>query len=369
MIEIPAKNIEALARAVVALRDEYEFENFRLGTSLRGPISAEEAIAKKRAINHAVYLRVKALRPDIEPRLKESDAHIVLRYDSLTAMIEPHPLLIYGRYLKYSREIPHARWYCKLCRGRGCEACGGTGRRFSRTVEELVAKPILQCSRGAASKFHSTGREDVDARMLGNGRPFVLEITKPRARSLDFARLQKEINSAYAGEIEVRELQRADREITRRVDTDTPDKSYRGVVACLSSAPREKAEALAEIDGLVLAQETPRRVLHTRANKTRCRAIRSCRVELLRSDGDRVSAFALTLRAQSGTYIKEFISGDEGRTHPSVAALLQVPCECAELDVIGVHSDPLACSSPALVQDDCAGSVCHKQAHTLHVTQ
>ena len=27
-----------------------------------------------------------------------------------------------------------------------------------------------------ASKFHSAGREDIDVRMLGGGRPFVLEL-------------------------------------------------------------------------------------------------------------------------------------------------------------------------------------------------
>jgi len=352
MTEIPAKHIEALARAVAALRDEYAFETFWLGTSLRGPISAEEAIAKKRAVNRAVYQRVKALRPDLEARLKEPDAHIVLRCDRLTATIEPHPLLVYGRYLKYSREIPHARWHCKLCRGRGCEACGGTGRRFTRTVEELVAKPILERSGGRASKFHSTGREDVDARMLGDGRPFVLEIANPRVWRLDFAGLQEEINRAYAGEVEVRELQRANRALMRRVDTDTPDKSYRAVVACRLPAPREKVEALAGIGGLMLAQATPRRVLHRRADKTRRRAIRSCRVEALRGEGERVSAFALTLRAQSGTYIKEFISGDEGRTRPSVSELIKAPCECAELDVIGVHSDPRAWIASVAVEGD-----------------
>ena len=29
-------------------------------------------------------------------------------------------------------------------------------------------------------KFHTGGREDIDVRMLGNGRPFVLEILDPK---------------------------------------------------------------------------------------------------------------------------------------------------------------------------------------------
>ena len=36
---------------------------------------------------------------------------------------------------------------------------------------------------------------------------------------------------------------------------------------------------------------------------------------------------------QHGTYVKEWISGDDERTSPSLAKLLGVGCRCAELDV------------------------------------
>ena len=45
------------------------------------------------------------------------------------------------------------------------------------------------------------------------------------------------------------------------------------------------------------------------------------------------------LRAQSGTYIKEMVTSDNGRTTPSVAELLDLKCEVEWLDVIDIHSD------------------------------
>jgi tRNA pseudouridine synthase 10 len=45
--------------------------------------------------------------------------------------------------------------------------------------------------------------------------------------------------------------------------------------------------------------------------------------------------------------VKELITGDEGRTTPSVAALLGTPCRCVELDVLdvaGPADDPPATS-------------------------
>ena len=46
------------------------------------------------------------------------------------------------------------------------------------------------------------------------------------------------------------------------------------------------------------------------------------------------------VRTESGTYVKELISGDGGRTAPSLAAVLGAPCRCAALDVLEVHWTP-----------------------------
>ena len=45
------------------------------------------------------------------------------------------------------------------------------------------------------------------------------------------------------------------------------------------------------------------------------------------------------LKAQSGTYIKEMVTSDNGRTEPSVAKLLDLKCEVEWLDVLDIHSD------------------------------
>jgi len=44
----------------------------------------------------------------------------------------------------------------------------------------------------------------------------------------------------------------------------------------------------------------------------------------------------LVVEADSGTYIKELVHGDGGRTKPNVAEIVGVPCEVTELDVIWV---------------------------------
>jgi tRNA pseudouridine synthase 10 len=61
----------------------------------------------------------------------------------------------------------------------------------------------------ADSKFSSSGREDVDVRMLGRGRPFMFELINPRKvhlSSQELSRIQDAINST-SKDIFVRDLQ------------------------------------------------------------------------------------------------------------------------------------------------------------------
>lgn len=42
--------------------------------------------------------------------------------------------------------------------------------------------------------------------------------------------------------------------------------------------------------------------------------------------------------SSAGTYIKEFIHGDLGRTSPNVGSLTNSQCDILQLDVINLHS-------------------------------
>lgn len=77
------------------------------------------------------------------------------------------PVCIGGRYNKYSREMPQTPWWLD-----------NEKRGISSVQEELqtVLQPAYAAS---ATVFHGAGREDVDVRMLGSGRPFVIEMQEP----------------------------------------------------------------------------------------------------------------------------------------------------------------------------------------------
>jgi len=75
-------------------------------------------------------------------------------------------------------------------------------------------------------------------------------------------------------------------------------------------------------------QRTPKRVQHRRADKIRIRKIYKV---------ERENSNCLKICCESGLYVKELITGDDGRTVPSVSSIAQKDLECIALDVIKVH--------------------------------
>ncbi len=245
--------------------------------------------------------------------------------------LEVFSLYVTGRYLKHDRTIPQTRWPCRRCRGRGCDHCGGTGKQYPTSVEELVAGPLNEMAGGQGHRFHGMGREDIDARMLGDGRPFVAEVLSPRVRTLDLAAAAALIAERATGRVEVRDLAYGVAADVVRVKESAHDKTYRVVI--LGSVPEAKIkEAIPLLAGAELQQRTPARVSHRRADLVRRRTIRE--VQLMEHG---TTSFTLRVRAQAGTYIKEFVDGDGGRTIPSLSSMLGQSLKVEALDVLAVH--------------------------------
>ena len=91
--------------------------------------------------------------------------------------------------------------------------------------------------------------------------------------------------------------------------------------------------------GVKLAQRTPERVAHRRADLIRRRVVyeTSNLVIEINEDGEREVEF--TLRCESGTYVKETVHGDSGRTQPSISSLIKAKCDVMWLDVADIHAD------------------------------
>jgi len=185
---------------------------------------------------------------------------------------------------------------------------------------------------GAENAYlHGAGREDVDARMLGNGRPFVLEIEKPKRRKVDLKYLEKVINEYAKNRVAVRFFGYCDAKSVEIIKNAKFKKRYRAVVRFDREVERAELEdALRKLE-TVISQRTPLRVSHRRADKVRRKRVYSAKLILHRG---RIAV--IEILSESGLYIKELVSGDEGRTRPSLSELLGVNARVEKLDVIEV---------------------------------
>ncbi|XP_061771774.1 putative tRNA pseudouridine synthase Pus10 isoform X2 [Nerophis ophidion] len=256
-------------------------------------------------------------------------------------------VFVAGRYNKFCRSLPQTPW---LIDGE---------RRMESSVEELIAAPVLAAFRADGFNFSSSGREDVDVRTLGNGkrrggcvacttfdpsldplagRPFAVEMLNPRRNRLSpdhMKKVQQTINES-SDKIRVRDLQMVSRDAMSRMKEGEEEKtkSYRALVWTLKSIQPDDITFMDHVQDLAVDQKTPLRVLHRRTLAVRRRVIHSMSAVFLDSHH-----FHLRLKTQAGTYIKEFVHGDFGRTKPNLCQLLHTDTDILELDVESVDVD------------------------------
>lgn len=323
----------------------YEFETFLIGAKIDDEIIGKEkkiydlidseySESIKSEINRKIGLTLEEkLGKEVSFQKPTIMAIIDTQFDVVSLQIKS--LFIYGRYNKYCRNIPQTKWYCRICRGKGCRKCDYTGTLYDTSVEEFIARFFLEETDSEDESFHGAGREDIDVKMLGDGRPFVLELKNPKIRNINLKKMENKINKEYRDFIKVSNLKYSNRKEIAKIKQSKYKKCYKVVFQCNNPVNSEKLKKVVlSLQGKTIKQKTPSRVAHRRADLVRNKKIYNCKIESVDE-----TIITLKVETESGTYIKELINGDENRTQPSISGLLNNPCEVKKLDVIKVKGE------------------------------
>lgn len=338
------EQLDQWAGKVVDALEGYEFDTFLIGTRPSGLLIENEEILwaesgtrwaepLKTEMNREVGRRVEEI---LGKRADLSVPHITALLDIASGGVEleVRSLYIFGRYRKQVRGIPQTRWPCRECRGKGCERCNFTGKMYPESVDELIAPEVIKATEAYDSVFHGAGREDIDALMLGEGRPFIVEAENPRRRRIDLTRFQHRINRYAGGKVQVSSLKFVPHSAVEGIKQSKADKVYRLRVTFSGQVSEERLiSALDILARTPIVQRTPTRVAHRRADLDRKRRVHRIELEQLSPDG---KSATIKVDCQGGLYVKELVSGDEGRTKPSLAGSISVGAKVAELDVIEI---------------------------------
>ncbi|KZC14478.1 PREDICTED: putative tRNA pseudouridine synthase Pus10 [Dufourea novaeangliae] len=250
-------------------------------------------------------------------------------------------IFIGGRYNKLSRELSQTPWFIN------------GEKKMATSVQDLLCNPIADVVRAQSIKFLSSGREDVDVRNIYSGRPFAVELINPRMTKITdvlLTTLVQEINQSskqvrITSSLKV--LSKLDLKKLKEGE-NVKTKIYRALCVCRTMPenmlPFEQLNNLKRVE---IIQKTPVRVLHRRPLSPRTRLIYEMRARgvkpqelkaLLNTARENASMFfVLDIKTQAGTYVKEFVHGDFGRTKPSLCDILKAEVDIVALDVTGIN--------------------------------
>ncbi|MBN2127698.1 MAG: hypothetical protein JW703_04925, partial [Candidatus Diapherotrites archaeon] len=290
---------------------ELEFNSFHIA------VQYEEDLTKKEAKQNELIELIKENHPKAVIDKQFPDVLFLFNSKSDLFELQIKPVYIYGKYSKFSRELPQTIHYCFKCKGKGCKKCSNTGKQSDNSIQEIMEKKLLNEFNSKESKFHGAGREDKNVRMLGK-REFVFELINPKKRFLDLNQLEKKINSNNSGLIEVQLINYVDKVMVAEVKSGKDSKKYSALIEFTEELAESAIKQLNSFlkKEILVKQQTPNRSMESRAD-----LMREKKVELIEFKKISEKEIQLELICESGTYVKEFISGDEQRTNPSIASI------------------------------------------------
>ncbi len=313
------KKLDKYADAAAKRLEKLEFSTFLVGTIMNSDmISSEESLWEDVGIEHCESIKSeinRELGKLIYDRTKKAhdpknpDITVIINLENERIDLQVSSLYVKGLYKKLVRGIPQTKW-----------------DKYEETVEGIAAAPFMAAAGGDGHSLHASGREDIDARCL-DGRPFVLEIKNPAKRSMDLKKMASQVKKSR--KVEISKLEFTDKKEVVKVKSMRNDKTYLTTVEF--SKPVKGIEKLKELVGCIVNQRTPQRVEHRRADKIRKRKVISIAWKRINNKN-----FELQIKGEAGLYIKELVSGDDGRTKPSVTGILDNPALVKTLDVIKI---------------------------------
>jgi len=271
----------------------------------------------KREVKREVGKKIRAVL-GIEPEFRNPDVIVVLDLDKVEATLTLMPLYLKGKYLKFGRYISQMVWIRK-----------DGSKKYKLSLEEVCRK-LLDIVNGVNVRIHASGREDVDVRMLGNGRPLIIEVSNPKNRDVDLSR----VHEALTGNPWIHVV--VDKKVSPTAVTwlkqSNPRKVYRVVTYSDGKISNIELNNLRKFfTNRTIKQLTPRRVLGRKKERLRIRKVYEVNAKLLHSN-----IIEFIVECDGGLYVKELVHGDGGRTSPSFAEFLQKNLTVLLLDVLKV---------------------------------
>ncbi|MDG7000308.1 MAG: hypothetical protein JRN15_14490 [Nitrososphaerota archaeon] len=319
-----------LSKIVAVIRREtasYEFSTFLVGASLPQSILDKEdelrsrlKIKGKENIKSQITKIIsKKLATETKRKVDYSRPDVTILVSLIDNMvtITSRSIWLSARYRKMHRGIPQRASVCKVCNGLGCAECDYSGKKGA-SVQAIAESYFAKIFEAEACNFVWLGSEDEMSLVEGSGRPFYVEVLRPKKRSVfKFKRPQKrskvfrisdgvEISGIEVLNSKPTEIPQF--EITARINLKRKDESS-DISINLEAIHTKFSEVFVNVR-LSRKYRTVKRKIHS--------------IEGHIAEGGLTAS--LVLNCEGGIPLKKFVSGEDGTVEPNISSLL-IPYE------------------------------------------
>jgi tRNA pseudouridine synthase 10 len=221
--------VPSLSTAIVEKLGDYEFKTFLVGASVpQEMLDREDELRSRLKIKGRESLKAQ-ITTGITKRILESttkrldysrpDLTILVSLLDRSFSINPRSLWLSARYTKTRRGIAQRSSQCDICNGLGCAKCNYLGRS-AESVQAFATKFFVDLFQAESCNFVWLGSEDENSLVLGEGRPFFVEVVKPKKRVIRpklakrIANCKKDIDQIQREGIEIHDLRVIPRKVT-----------------------------------------------------------------------------------------------------------------------------------------------------------
>ncbi len=219
-------SVRPLSEEIVKNLNDYDYQTFLIGASvphtildnddeLRSRFKIKGRDSVKSQITKMLSQAVK-LETGKEINYSKPDLTVLASLTDKQISVNVRSLWLSGKYVKLKRGLPQRSLTCEICNGLGCAGCGYRGSSPD-SIQARITNFLASTFGGETCNFVWMGSEDENSLVRTPGRPFYVEVVKPRKRFAMKDRLaQKKTKVPFfrSKEILIRDLELLDKKVT-----------------------------------------------------------------------------------------------------------------------------------------------------------
>jgi tRNA pseudouridine synthase 10 len=312
-------NLPVVAKDASEKLRSHEFATFLIGASIpQEVLDKEDEIRARLKIKGKEGIKTEINRSIAREISKKTGGKLSYSFPDITILVSlpsrqititPRSIWLFARYQKKVRGLPQRASLCKVCGGVGCAACGYRGSP-KNSIQSIVNDFLTRKFEADNCNFIWIGSEDENSLVKGNGRPFYIEIQKPKKRKVRLTTSRSiDLNTISLSSIELL--------------TSKPSTIPRFTMKCIVYlVPKDGSEPLKEIMKTEIESKFKELAVRVRLSK-RFRVVRKIIHSISVERCVLNHPFALKISCDGGIPIKKLVLGDEDTVSPNVSEYLK----------------------------------------------